>query len=633
MGIKILEDVKALLPDNAKISQAGFEGANIILYTKNKDFFLNNNGTIREIVNEIKKRVELRPDPSLTMDLEQAEDLIKKLMPKEAGVANIIFDPQRSRVIIEAEKPGLAIGKKGDNLKEIKYKTLWVPLVKRTPAIRSKLIENIRYVLYENNDYRKKFLNKVGERIYGGRIRKGKTEWIKVTFLGGARQVGRSCLLLQTPESRVLMDCGIDVASNEDNAYPYLDAPEFDIKELDAVIITHAHLDHCGLVPLLIKYGYTGPIYCTAPTRDVMALLQLDLIEIANKEGKKALYSSTDIKNMVKHVICLDYEEVTDITPDVRLTLYNAGHTLGSSMAHLHIGEGLHNLLYCGDFNFETSNLLAAAATKFPRLETVIVESTYGGRDDILASRQEAEDYLIEIINNTIKRKGKVLMPVLGVGRSQEVMLIMEKAMREGKIPKVPVFVQGMVWDVTAIHTTYPDFFTKTVKKNIFHRDQNPFLSEIFKKVGSHKEMMEVVEETGPCVIMATSGMMTGGPSVEYFKHLGESDKNSLILTCYQGPGSLGRRLQQGEKEIGFQNGNKQEMLKVGIDIYSIHSFTGHSSRDQLVSFVNHLRPRPKKLIVVHGESSKCLQLASDLHKMNKIETCAPKNLESIRIR
>ena len=140
--------------------------------------------------------------------------------------------------------------------------------------------------------------------------------------------------------------------------FPYLDAPEFKIEELDAVICTHSHLDHCGLIPWLYKMGYRGPLYCTEPARDVIALLALDYIGVAYKEAKKTLFTSTDIKEMVKHTITLNYEEVTDITPDVRLTLYNAGHAIGSSMVHLHIGNGLHNLLFTGDFKYGRTQLL-----------------------------------------------------------------------------------------------------------------------------------------------------------------------------------------------------------------------------------------------------------------------------------
>ncbi|MBD3310444.1 beta-CASP ribonuclease aCPSF1 [Candidatus Woesearchaeota archaeon] len=626
----IIKEVMKHLPDD-KISDAGFEGANIVLYTKDQDFFLNNNGMIKEIVDAIKKRVELRPDPSICMDMEKAEKEIKQIVPKEAGLANVIFDPQRSMVIIEAEKPGLAIGKQGSILRDIRNKTFWVPLIKRTPAIRSKLIENIRAVLYQNSEYRRKFLDKTGHRIYDGWIRGKKNEWIRVSCFGGGRQVGRSCFLLQTPESRILLDCGVNVASDEE-AYPLLESPEFDINELDAVIITHSHLDHAGFVPYLFKFGYRGPVYCTAPTRDVMSLLLLDYVKIMRNEGKEPIFEQDDIKEMVKHTITLDYEEVTDVTPDVRITLYNAGHILGSSMVHLHIGNGLHNLVYTGDLKYGRTALLEPAATVFPRLETLMIEATYGGKDNVMPPQREADDVLRDNIVETVKRKGKVLIPVLGSGRAQEVMILIENLVRTGKIDKVPVYIDGMVWDVTAIHTAYPEFLNNTIRKQIFHKDQNPFLSEIFKRVGSQKERMQIIEEEGSCIILATSGMLVGGPSVEYLKHLGDNPKNSLIFTCYQGEGSLGKRIQRGEREFAFKKGATQEILQLKIEVSRIE-ITAHSDRKQLMNFVYRCNPKPKKVIVNHGENSRCLDLASSLHKQNRIETVSPRNLEAIRIK
>lgn len=630
----ILKEIMKSIPGKAEISNALFEGANIVLYTKSREFFLDNNGVIKEIVNTIKKRIEVRPDPEMTMGQEQTEKVIRKLIPEEAGEINVIFDPQRSRVIIEAEKPGLAIGKSGELLKEIKRETLWVPLVRRIPSIRSKIVENIRQVLYENNDYRRNFLNKVGERIYSGWQREKKNEWIRISILGGGRQVGRSCFLIQTQESRILLDAGVDVAANPKNAYPYFDVPEFNIGQLDAIILSHPHSDHSAMIPLLFKYGFKGPVYCTAPSRDIAALMALDYINVAFKEAKKAPFSSTDVKEMVKHTICLDYEEVYDITPDVRLTLYNAGHTLGSAMVHLHIGNGLHNFMYTGDLKYQKTQLLEPAITKFPRLETIMIEATYGGKDNVLPPREEAEQQIVDLIQKTIERGGKVLIPVLGVGRAQEVMLLLEKLIREGKMIEIPIYVQGMVWDVTAIHTAYPDFLNNEVKKAIFHQDKNPFLSPIFKRVGSAKERKQIIEEKGPGVILATSGMMQGGASVEFFRQMADNPKNMLIFVSYLGEGSLGRRIQSGEKQFNLENEEgRQEVVEVKMEIQTVEGFSGHAGRNELTKYIYNLDPRPKKVIIVHGENSRCLDLASTLHKMGKIETVAPKNLEVVRIR
>ncbi len=631
----ILKEILKRIPQaETRITTACFEGANIVLYTSDRDFFIDNKGVIKAIVDEFKKRIELRPDPSIVLEVEKAKEKIEKIIPSEAGITNILFDPQRSRVIIEVEKPGLAIGKQGEILKEIREKTFWVPLIRRSPAIRSKLIESIRAVLYQESEYRRKFLDRVGHRIYDGWLRGKKKEWIRITFLGGARQVGRSCLFLQTPESRVLLDCGINTAlpSDSKEAYPFLDAPEFSIKELDAVIVSHAHLDHIGLVPYLFKFGYRGPVYMTAPTRDTGTLLLLDFVKIMRSEGKEPLFTSEEIKEMVKHTITLEYEEVTDITPDVRITLYNAGHILGSSLVHLHIANGLHNIVYTGDLKFGRTRLLDPANTQFPRCETLILESTYGGKTNIMPPQKEADKELAEAIKRTIERNGKVLMPVLGSGRGQEVMLMIEELIRKKELEPIPVYIDGMVWDITAIHTAYPEYLNSSIRRLIFHRDQNPFLSSIFKRVGSKKERMKIIEEEGPCVIQATSGMLVGGPSVEYLKHLCDNPKNTLIFTCYQGEGSLGRRIQQGEREFVFKNGTKQELVQIKMEVLKLE-ITAHSDRRELMNYVYRCTPRPKKVIVQHGESVRCLDLASSIHKAYKLETTAPRNLEAIRVR
>ncbi|MBU0457197.1 MAG: beta-CASP ribonuclease aCPSF1 [Nanoarchaeota archaeon] len=627
----ILKEIIKILPED-KISDAAFEGANIVLYTKDKKFFLDNKGSIKDAVKEFRKRIELRPDPSLCMDLEKAKKEIQKLIPEEAGAQEFIFDPPRSQVIIHADKPGLVIGKQGEILKDIREKTLWVPLIKRLPPIRSKLIESIRSVLYENADERKKFLDKTGHRIYDGWIREKKHEWVRLSCLGASRQVGRTCFLLQTPESRVLIDCGIDPSQDEGpEAYPFLDAPEFNISEIDAIIVTHSHLDHSGLLPYLFKFGYRGPVYCTLPTRDVMSLLQLDMIKIQRSEGKEPIYSSEEVRQMVLHTICPDYEEVTDITPDVRLTFYNAGHILGSSIVHLNIGNGLHNFAYTGDLKYARTNVLEPANTQFPRLETLMMEATYGGKTNVMAE-QEADEYMIKTIKETFERGGKVLMPVLGSGRAQEVMIIVERLMREKKIPDAPVYIDGMLWDITAIHTAYPEYLNRNIREQIFHKENNPFLSEIFKKVGSSKERKQIMLEEGPCLILATSGMLTGGPSVEYLKGLAEGDKHSLIFSCYQPPGSLGHRIREGEKELMLRENGKTHIFKINLEVHKVE-ITNHSDRRQLMNYVKRCNPQARKVIVVHGESSRCLDLASSIHKQFRIETIAPKNLEVIRLK
>ncbi|MEK6818849.1 MAG: beta-CASP ribonuclease aCPSF1, partial [Nanoarchaeota archaeon] len=224
---------------------------------------------------------------------------------------------------------------------------------------------------------------------------------------------------------------------------------------------------------------------------------------------------------MVKHSISLEYNEVNDITPDIRITFYNAGHVLGSAQVHINIGNGLHNFVYSADTKYAKTRLLDAAVNRFPRVETIQIESTYGGKEDILPPKKEIEDKFIELVKETIEKKGKVLLPELGLGHAQETMLRVEEAIRTGVLPKIPVYIDGMIWDINAIHTAYPDFLSANVRNQIF-QDNNPFISDIFKRVGSNIERKEVIEG-GPCIIIATSGMLVGGASVEYFRNLADN--------------------------------------------------------------------------------------------------------------
>ncbi|HLP79459.1 MAG TPA: beta-CASP ribonuclease aCPSF1 [Acidobacteriota bacterium] len=632
----IIKEILKELPKDI-ISFAVFEGANIVLYTKKKEFFLENQQDIKAIVDKFKKRIELRPDPSICMPQEKAEKKIRDIMPEDAELGNIIFDPQRSCVIIESEKPGQLIGKQGSVLNEIREKTTWVPSVRRTPMIRSQIIEDIRSVLYANSDERRQFLNRTGERIYNGWIRsKKQVGWIRLSYLGSGRQVGRSCILLQTDESRVLLDCGIDPGIDHGpDAYPMLEAPEFKIEDLDAVIVSHAHLDHVGFLPYLFKFGFRGPVYCTEPTRDVMALSLIDFVKIMNSENEKPLYGMDEIREMVKHTVTLDYDEVTDVTPDVRITFHNAGHIIGSSVVHIHIGNGMHNLVYSADIKYGKTRLLDPAVNKFTRCETLMIEATYGGKANMLPSREEAEEEFAKMIMHTImEKKGKVLIPVLGVGRAQEIMLILEMLVREGKLTEIPVYIDGMVWDMTAIHTAYPEFLNADVRKQIFQKDNNPFMHQMFKRVGSSKERIDLVENQGPCVILATSGMLVGGASVEYFRHLAEDPKHSIIFVSYQGEGSLGRRVQRGERSLMVSvNGRRPEQIEVKMEIFTIDAFTGHSDRNELMNYVKRCSPSPRKILTNHGEASRCLDLAASLHRQFGVETISPKNLDAIRIR
>ncbi|MGC8849524.1 MAG: beta-CASP ribonuclease aCPSF1 [Candidatus Bathyarchaeia archaeon] len=629
---KARDAILTYMPRDAEVTRIEFEGPTLAIYVKNADIILDQSYIVTDIVNALHKRVVIRSDPSIRMDEANAEKVIKSLIPQEAGVTGLLFDGNLGEVAIEARKPGLAIGREGVVLQEILRRTRWRPRVVRAPLIPSRIISTTRHVLHSEGEERGRILRDVGERIFRPTL-KG-SDYVNLTVLGSAKEVGRSALLVETKESMVLVDCGVNPSSNDPSqAYPRLDDPKFDLERLDAVVISHPHIDHCAMTPFLYKYGYDGPVYCSEPTAYLMTLLQLDYLDVAAREGVHPPYDQRDVKNMVLHTMPLKYGVVTDIAPDIKLTLHNAGHILGSSIVHLHIGEGFHNIVYTGDFKFGETMLLEPASTIFPRVETLIIESTYGGPEDVMPERDKVEEEFTSMVGDTIKEGGKVLIPVPAVGRAQEIMLVLDRYIREGVIPEVPIFIEGMISEATAIHTAYPEYLAREVRNQILKRDVNPFESEYFTIV-SHPSDREEIVQGGPSVILATSGMLEGGPVIDYFRHLAPEEKNSIIFVSYQIEGTLGARVKNGLKEVSIAGqGGRMEVIKINAKVHMVEGFSGHSDRKQLLRFVRKITPKPQRILVIHGEKRKCEGLAESIRDGLKIEASAPEIGETVKLR
>ena len=628
---RIKDEITQNLPPEIKVQKIEFEGPEIAVYSENSEIdIVNGSNILKDLAKLMRKRVVFRWNIDKRKDPSETEKYIRNLIVEDAEITSIEFDHTRGEVIIESGKPGLVIGKKGINLKEIRINTFWQPRTIRTPPLASRTLSLIRGMLTKNRKLQKDILLQVGKRIHRPTLFNEIS--VRMTSLGGFREVGRSCILMQTRDSNILLDCGLNVGSPNDK-YPFFDIPEFSIRDLDAVIISHAHLDHCGLVPFLYKYGYRGPVYSTLPTRNLSTMLQLDYVQICEKEGIYGSYTKRDVKTTVLHTIPLSWGKVTDIAPDIKLTLHNSGHILGSSIIHLHFGKGGYNFVYTGDFKFQKTRLLEKAAVKFPRVESLLIESTYGGPQDRIPSRQESEKELKQILNSTIKKGGKILIPVLAVGRAQELIIVLEEFISKGIIEKVPVFVDGLISEATAIHTANPDFLSNDLREKILHQGKNPFLSDFFTTVGSHEERLDIIKG-GPCIIMATSGMLIGGPSVQYLRGLANDSNNSLVFVSYQVSGTLGSRIQRGFRELQYVNSKgRTQLVKLNLRTFILEGFSGHSSRSQISQFLRRIQPRPKLVITNHGEESKCISLSTMIHKKLRKSTKAPKNRETLLLK
>ncbi|MEM1507214.1 MAG: beta-CASP ribonuclease aCPSF1 [Candidatus Bathyarchaeia archaeon] len=624
----ILENI----PKEAEITRIEFEGPALAIYARKPEILIEQEHIVTNIVNIIKKRIVPRSDPSVRLPEKEAEKIIYEIVPKEAEITNITFDPPLGEVIIEAKKPGLVIGKNGSTLQEIILRTKWRPRTVRRPPKQSKIMMHLQHLLYASSKERERILRNVGERIFRPMLYE--VGDVRITMLGSAREVGRSAILVQTRESQILLDCGINPGSTKPfEAFPRLDAPQFDIESLDAVVISHAHLDHCGFLPYLFKYGYDGPVYCSVPNVGLMTLLQLDYLDVLSRQGAPLPYDQKDVREVALHAIPLRYGVVTDIAPDVRLTLHNAGHILGSSIVHLHVGEGYHNIVYTGDFKYGRTMLLEAAATEFPRVETIITENTYSAPTDVMPSRAEAEKNLVSVINRTLERGGKAMIPVPAVGRAQEIMLVIDEYMRRGELKEAPVFIEGMISESTAIHMAYPEYLSREVRNKIINEGINPFESEYFTIVEHPSARSEIIEGE-PCIILATSGMLEGGPIIDYFQNLAHDERNSLIFVSYQIEGTLGRRIQKGAREVSIidQDG-KIRVIKVGLETHTVEGFSGHSDRRQIINYLRRIAPKPENIIICHGERSKCLSLVEFLRRRYKVNAMAPDILETVKLR
>lgn len=622
--MEILDRVRELLPKNV-VTRVELEGSEIIVYTKDREFFKTHEQTVRGVVEQIKKRIEVRLESNLCTDQDATVEIIKSIVPEDAKVKNIYFEPERSIVVIVAEKPGLIIGRGGETFRHIRSETLWVPRIERVPPIKSDIIEGIRKVIHAEVKFRKEFLNKIGENIFSER--KTNRDWIRLIPLGGYREVGRSCLLVETPKSKVLIDCGVAVGGTNSGIYPILNTREFDYNELDAVIVSHSHLDHIGFVPALYEYGYSGPLYCTTPTVDLGTLLWLDYIDVMHKGVNTPLFTARGVKEAVKRSIPLEYGEVSDVAPDIRLTFQNAGHILGSGLVHLHIGDGMHNIVYAFDQKFARTRLLEPAFTDFQRVETLLIESTYGGMGNVFPPRMETERQFMEIIEKTMERKGIILIPSFSVERAQEVMAILVEYGFNN-----PVYLDGMIWDANGIFTAYPEYLSRETQKRIFN-GQDPFTNPIFKRISSQADREKVWNDK-PCVIVSTSGMLIGGPAIEHLKALAEDPNNTLMFIGYQGEGTMGRRIQKGWREIPVKaEGGRTATIQMKMEVETVEGLSGHSDRNQLLSYIHRLPVKPDRVIVAHGEQSRALDLARTIHKIFRIETIAPRNLEAMRVR
>lgn len=602
------------LPHEANLTKIEYEGPCIALYSKNPSYLLQNNQLVLNMVNTIKKRIVIRIDESLRLSQDESTNVIGDTVPKESGIAGTFFDAVLGEAVIFARKPWTILREGGDV--DLTEKIGWKVRVRKAPQ-NMLPIETLYKILGETVSQRTKFYREVGDKIFRPKL----TEQAEASLLtlGGFAEVGRSCMLLETRESKIILDCGLNLSAKDSlGVLPRFDITGIGMEDVDAVVLSHAHLDHTGFLPALFKYGYRGPVYCTEPTLLLMSILQRDYLKYS---GSDALYSEQDIDRAVTHTITLMLGIVTDISPDIKLVLSNSGHIIGSTSIHLHIGNGEHNLVYTSDMKFGKMQTLENASWSFPRVETMIIESTYGGKEDIMCPREQSEANLVSAVERTLTAGGHVLMPVPAVGISQELILLLDRFTKGGRL-KTKVLVEKIISEATAVYEAYPEFLSKELGKHVLESEASQFGSE-FSIVES-----ETLKPSEPAIVLAPSSMLIGGPSVGYLKQIADNPKSTLIILSYQSLDTPGRAILDGARQIRIGG----ETIELQCQVERIDGLGSHSDYNQLMAYVMRLRPKLRRVLVNHGERPKAQNLASMINKQFRIQTQHPLVQEAIKL-
>jgi len=419
-----------------------------------------------------------------------------------------------------------------------------------------------------------------------------------IQFLGAASEVGRSCFLVnEGPGGKnTLLDAGIKISGDEEQ-FPLLENRH--IADLDRVILSHAHLDHSGYLPYLYKQGCTAPALMTKPTRDLSQVLLADYLRINQAASP---YEQKDIVHALKKTKMMEYEKPLD-----GVTLTNAGHILGSAVTQLEANG--RKILYSGDINDRETRLLDAAQMGYSA-DALIIESTYGDPADRHPSLKDASNQLIQIIQTTLDRGGKILIPTFAIGRGQEILFLLENYMRSGLLQDVPIYLDGMVNKVLRIYRHNALFLKKEVQHRILSSEDDPFKS-VHYRVPQTKDRSDVLQQE-KAIILATSGMLNGGPVLHYIKHLGPDERNTIVFTGYQGAGTRGRQLLEGQKELQLDD----TLVPINIQVQEA-KFSGHADFQGLTTFAKSIKGL-KDIFIVHGEKAKSESLGKALGKIHK---------------
>ena len=458
---------------------------------------------------------------------------------------------------------------------------------------------------------------------------------MRITFHGAARQVTGSAHLLEIGPHRILLDCGLF-----DSDRVSMESPNrhftFDPRALDAVIVSHAHNDHIGRLPCLTRAGYTGPIYTTRATGDILNIMLRDSARIQREDLRNLqgddgpldpLFDLHDVEQVVDHLNRLKYETPTEILPGVTLTYKDAGHILGSAMIQIDYKEDGRDrrFLFTGDLGRRDTGLLPDPAV-VKGVDILVTETTYGGKE--LDPNEKLMKQLHAIVARATRLQAKIIIPAFSLGRTQRMVYCLQELFTTHKVRPIPVYVDSpLALRLTDIHREYPDAYTPAARK-LMDRDPQYFGAEFVKFCATWDESRRLNHVKGPVIIIASSGMCEAGRIKHHLKHSVEDPDNAIVIVSYQAEKTLGRRIAEGVEEIEIMD----QWLALNAAVYVLDGFSGHADKNDLAWWFEQTGGNIEKAFLVHGEPASMDAIKPALQRFVNSEVVIPELGQSFEV-
>jgi len=461
---------------------------------------------------------------------------------------------------------------------------------------------------------------------------------MEIKVFGSAKEVTGSCYSLVTKEEKILVDCGM-FQGGKDNVRKNFEPFPFNPKEYSALLLTHAHLDHCGRIPKLVKDGFRGKIFATPATKDLALVIMMDSAKVGAEETKhenkrraeeglpprKPLYDDFDVRNTMKLFVKVEYCEETKITKNISAMFYDAGHILGSSSIQVHVNEKIKtSVVFSGDLG-QSSSVLVKKIDPIKKADYVFIESTYGDRLHEPIEKRKTE--LIRVIKESYKRGGKLMIPSFAVERTQELLYYIGKFMREGLVPRMQVFLDSpMAMKATDVFTKYPDYYNQDVQNSLKDKVELFDFPEL-TRTESVEDSKKINSIEGPCIVIAGNGMCSAGRIKHHIRNNIDDPKSTLLFVGFQVTGTLGYWIKKGETKIKLLGDEKEVFAK----IESIEGFSAHADYPVLIDWLKDYSPKPKRIFITHGELEQSIAF-EDRIKKEKFITYIPSLGEKLEL-